>query len=217
MSVIESKAGMQSLNALLQPLAGMINRRIREKTPARALCEHLDGRTMALRVKDSSLTAYLRVEEDALLLTSEYSGEPDVVLTGTIVALARLAGSSGEAVIREGGIDLNGDALVAQQFQKLLQLGRPDAEDELARLLGQGAAHGVGTMARNFHAWSRDARATMQQNVAEYLQEETRAVPGRHEIEAFQSDIELLRDEVARLEARVKRIHTSQNTSVTRR
>jgi ubiquinone biosynthesis protein UbiJ len=46
----------------------------------------------------------------------------------------------------------------------------------------------------------------MQQNVGEYLQEEIRAVPGRHEVEAFRQDVRTLRDDVARFEARLNQL-----------
>ena len=42
----------------------------------------------------------------------------------------------------------------------------------------------------------------MQQNIGEYLQEESRTVPGRHETDTFRDQVNALRDDVARCEAR---------------
>ena len=201
---------MENLNALMRPIAGMINRRIKEKTPARKLCSELDGRSMALRVKDSSLAVYLLVDNGEISMSGTYANEPDVVVCGSIVALSGLAGAAGDDRLRQGDIDMSGDALVAQQFQRLLYYGRPDPEDELANVIGRVAAHGVGEFARGLRSWSQGARETMQQNVAEYLQEESRAVPGRDEIDSFQLGVDELRDDVARLEARVRRVLDTQ-------
>ena len=57
--------------------------------------------------------------------------------------------------------------------------------------------------------WARDARATMEANVREYLQEESRELPSRYEIERFTRDLNVLRDDVERAEARLARLEES--------
>jgi len=54
--------------------------------------------------------------------------------------------------------------------------------------------------------WARDARRTLGSNIREYLQEESREVPSRYELERFVKQVGSLRDDVARLEARLKRM-----------
>jgi ubiquinone biosynthesis protein UbiJ len=46
----------------------------------------------------------------------------------------------------------------------------------------------------------------MGANIREYLQEESRDVPSRYEVERFSSDVGELRDDVERLAARVRRL-----------
>jgi len=46
----------------------------------------------------------------------------------------------------------------------------------------------------------------MGDNIREYLQEESGEVPSRYEVERFTRQLEALRDDVARLEARVDRL-----------
>ena len=197
---------MDTLNSMLRPAVSLINRQIDAKTPARALADELDGRVFALRVRDTALAVYLRIEAGAVTLTGACEDEPDVVTTGSLVSLARLAGPAGEDLVRDGMIDIAGDALLASRFRKLLSYGRPDLEEELSSVIGDAAAHGIGEFVRGLGSWGRDAGRTMQQNVGEYLQEESRAVPGRHEAEAFREDVGTLRDDVARFEARLKRL-----------
>ncbi len=87
-----------------------------------------------------------------------------------------------------------------------MMLCAPDPEEELSHWVGDVAAHSIGTMARQLRDWSRDAATTMTSNVAEYLQEERREVPTRYEVNRFQGDVQKLRDDVARAEARVNRL-----------
>jgi len=196
---------MSALEPLLRPLAAMINRQVTAKSPARELCSELDGRTFALRVPDTSLAMYLSVETDRVILSDDYVDDPDVIATGSLISLARLAGPAAEDLIRDGSIDISGDADVAGQFRKLLSYGQPDIEEELATVIGDVAAHGIGNFVRGVSGWSREAGATMQQNISEYLQEESRTVPARHEADEFRAEINSLRDDVARFEARLKK------------
>lgn len=197
---------MNALEPLLRPVAAMINRQVRAKTPARELCRELDGRTFALRVPDTALAMYLTVETDHVFLSGEYIDDPDVVATGSLVSLARLAGPAADDLIRDGVVDIEGDAVVASQFRKLLRYGQPDLEEELSAVIGDVAAHGIGNIVRGVAGWTREASATMQQNISEYLQEESRAVPGRHEADEFRENVNSLRDDVARFEARLKKL-----------
>jgi ubiquinone biosynthesis protein UbiJ len=194
---------MNALETLLRPAAAMINRQIGGMTPARELCDELDGRVFAMRVPDTALALYLIVEGGGVVMTGDYTGEPDVVVSGSPLALARLAGPAGEDLLRDGSIDITGDAVMAGQFRKLLQYGRPDLEEELSGVVGDVAAHGIGEFFRGIGRWSVEAGETMGQNVGEYLKEERQAVPGRHEVDAFRADVNTLRDDVARFEARL--------------
>jgi len=207
---------MSSLEPLLRPATAMINRQIQATTPARELCERLDNRVMAVRVKDTALAVYILVHDQMIELSGEYTDDPDVVVTGSLVSLAKLSGPSGEAAIRHGEIDISGDALAAQDFQKLLTYAKPDIEEELSMVIGDAAAHGVGELFRGIGAWRQNARATMSQNISEYLQEESRAVPTRDEVNDFRRHVDTLRDDVARLDARLQKIATRRTTDESR-
>jgi len=196
---------MDALAAMLRPIISVVNRQISAKTPARELCAELEGRVVTLRVRDTALAVSLRVREETLEFCDP-GDDPDVAITGSLFALAGLAMSRGERLIRDGTIDLVGDAEVAQSFQRLLAYGRPDIEEELSAVIGDVAAHGVGDVARAVGRWARDAGTTMRQNLGEYLQEESRVVPSRHEADAFRADVERLRDDVDRAEARIRRL-----------
>jgi ubiquinone biosynthesis protein UbiJ len=54
--------------------------------------------------------------------------------------------------------------------------------------------------------WARDARSTMGNNVREYLQEESRDLPTRYEVDRFSVRLGVLRDDVERLAARLRRL-----------
>lgn len=198
---------MDPLERLLRPIAGMINRQVQAKTPARELCEELNGKVIAVRVRDTGLAMYFAVNEDGLTLSLD-GPEPDLAITGTLFSLAGLAASGGEGALRDGSFEIAGDVYTAQAFQKLMSFGRPDLEEELSGLVGDVAAHGIGDAARSFGRWVSEARGTMRQNMSEYLQEESQAVPSRYEVDRFRKRVNTLRDDVDRLEARLRRVES---------
>lgn len=197
---------MDALQTILRPIVRLLNRNIQATTPARELCAELAETVVAVRVRDTALVAYFIVLDDTLDLVADTEREPNVVITGSLITLARMTGQSGEAAIRDGSLDLTGDAEIAQQFQRLLTFAKPDIEEELSRIVGDVAAHGLGEMARGIGRWGRAARSTMGANVREYLQEESRDVPSRYEVDKFAASVSTLRDDVDRLEARLNQL-----------
>jgi ubiquinone biosynthesis accessory factor UbiJ len=203
---------MNALEKILQPFAAIANRQIRMKTPARELAQELQGSVVGVRVRNSALAMYFHINEGGISVSSDYDGVPDAVITGSLLTLAQLAGRSGEEAIREGSLELTGDATLAQSFQRLLWHARPELEEELSGVIGDVAAHGLGNLARGVSDWGRKAGSTLRQNLSEYLQEESRAVPSRYEVDKFRGDVEKVRDDVARLEARLKRLEQNIGT-----
>ncbi len=197
---------MDALETLLRPVTNILNRNIQDTTPARAICKQLNGKTIAVRVRDTALAMYFEINDEVITLATDSESEPDVVITGSLVTLALMAGTMGEAALRDGSLDLTGDAYTAQSFQELLAYAKPDIEEELSNLVGDAAAYRLGEFARGFGKWSRDARATIDANIREYLQEESGTLPSRYEVDRFTQRVDSLRDDVARLEARFDRI-----------
>ncbi|MGI9272471.1 MAG: ubiquinone biosynthesis accessory factor UbiJ [Woeseiaceae bacterium] len=194
------------LEVLLRPVAEILNRNIDETTPARELAGELNGTTIAIRASDTSISAFFSFAEELVTLKTEYDEDPDVVISGSLVTLARMIGGGGEAAIRSGDLELSGDAATAQRFQKLLDYAKPDIEEELSRIIGDVAAHRLAQIARGIGNWARETRSTMGGNVREYLQEESREVPTRYEVDRFTQQVGTLRDDVERVAARLNRL-----------
>lgn len=201
---------MDPLETLLRPVTNILNRNIQEITPARDLCKQLDGKTIAVRVRNTALAMYFQISDEVVVLTAASESDPDVVLTGSLLTLASMAGTSAGAsrgsAVRDGALDLTGDAYTAQAFQELLGYAKPDIEEELSTLIGDVAAHRAGQIARGVGNWAKETRKTLGSNIREYLQEESGDVPSRYEVERFTHQVDSLRDDVARLEARLNRL-----------
>lgn len=191
---------------LLERLESTLNRGLSDSRKAQALCRQLDGRVMSLTVQGTPLAFFLKAEGGRIALAPRHDGAADASLSGTPIALLALAGPRAEGALRGGGVRIEGDAEVAQKFRELLAQAQPDFEEELARVVGDVAARRVANVARGFLDWGRKASDSLATNVVEYLQEEGRDLPTRVEVEEFLADVDRLRDDTGRLEARLARL-----------
>ncbi|HVF15410.1 MAG TPA: SCP2 sterol-binding domain-containing protein [Steroidobacteraceae bacterium] len=187
----------------LTSLESVLNRNIIGSATARRLCKQLEGKILALHITGLPLSLFFRSEGERMSIDTAKGEAPAASLSGTPLSLLRLAGPTPEAAVRSGSIHIEGDAEIAQAFSELLKQAQPDLEEELSRVIGDVAAHQVGNVARAALRFGRRAADTFTQNVAEFLQEEGRDVPTRIEVDEFFADVDKLRDDVARLEARL--------------
>jgi ubiquinone biosynthesis protein UbiJ len=187
----------------LTPLESVLNRNIGASTQARELCRRLDGKTLALHVSGAPASVYIHAQGEHVSVASRSDVEPAATLSGSPLALLKLAGAAPENAVRSGGVQISGDAEVAQTFRDLLARARPDLEEELARIIGDVAAHQLGNAARSVLNFGRRAANTFAQNVAEFLQEEGRDVPSRTEADEFTAGVDRVREDADRLEARL--------------
>lgn len=167
----------------------------------------LHGRVILIEVAGFGTRIYVIPGADRLLLHGDYGGAPDCVLRGSPLALARLGTSPHkEDSLFSGEVEVEGDTDLAQAFGDVLGGIAVDWEEQLARLVGDTAAHQLGVRTRALGDWGRRSAATLRADLTEYLQEEARLLPGRFEVAAFMDEVDRLRDDVERLAARVDRL-----------
>lgn len=195
---------------LLRPLEEMLNRRIAGSSRARALLGALAGRSLELRFAATPLRIRLAESSGTLTMRPADEEPADAVIEGTPLSFLRLTTGEAAKSIRAGGMDVRGDAEIAEGFRRLLEAARPDFEEELSRFTGDAAAHYLAGFAREAAAFGQRAGDTLARNTAEYLTEESRDLPVRVEVEEFLEDVDRLREAVDRLDARVAALVRAQ-------
>ncbi|HET7569938.1 MAG TPA: SCP2 sterol-binding domain-containing protein [Gammaproteobacteria bacterium] len=190
------------------PIAGVVDRALnaylrRLDDPERSL-NGLAGRVLIVELTDLGWVFQIIFSIDRVHVRGRGELPPDTRLSGSVIAF----GDAAAHRFRElpTGIEVHGDAEVAQHFTRLLAEADIDWEEALARRIGDFPAHQMGRLTRSVAAWSRRVVKTLTADVGEYLQEEARYLPSRAEIDAFLGDVDALRNDCDRLEARMKRL-----------
>lgn len=132
----------------------------------------------------------------------------DLTLAGSVPDFLRfLAGIRREPLPEEpfGRLEVHGDPDARAEFVELLRRIDPDWEALLARAVGGVAAHAMSrtTLGRLLHA--RRSAARLVDDLAEYLEEESRLVPDPPARTRFADGVQALADKVAELEERLDR------------
>lgn len=191
--------------ALLAPLQQALDGLVAARRRSQDECRALDGRTVAVELRELALTLYFTAEDGRLLVRGE--GEPEARIRGTLPVFARAM--LGDHHGAPPGLTVEGDAPLARDFQRLLAGLEFDWEERLSGLIGDTLAHQVGNLARGFAAWGRYAGGRLAHDLTEYLQRETRDLPHRAEVEVFLRGVDATRDDVERLAARLARLESS--------
>jgi len=137
------------------------------------------------------------------------TGEDAMDLTLTIKpgALPHLLSGS-DALLQH--VDISGNADLASTVQFLFRNLKWDAEEDLSKLIGDIAARRIAAAGRDFFAWQKDALLRTGQNFAEYWTEEQPLLVRPEEVARFSRDVETLRDDVTRLEARLAQLQANR-------
>ncbi|HKJ76293.1 MAG TPA: SCP2 sterol-binding domain-containing protein [Gammaproteobacteria bacterium] len=192
--------------AVLAALETALNRALALDPETAERLAGLEGRVIAIELRGLEQTLYLLPLADGVRLFGEYEGEPDTVLSGTPFALARMgAGPTGTGLF-SGEVTLRGDTELGQRVKAILGGLAIDWEEHLSRYTGDILAHQAGNLFRGLRDWGRQARADLERDAVDYVQEERRLLPTRAEVDAFAEDVATARDDVERLEARIKHL-----------
>lgn len=188
---------------ITERLQAVVDRHVAGSPRARELLAALEGRSLHVKVKFTPWAGAAQASSGRLQLSKHAQGAADVVISGTPLSLVALSKEAPTDVIRRGDVRLDGDGEVAEKFQELLVLLRPDLEGELARVIGDVPAHGLASLVGKVMGYGRSATRTQVRNVGEYLAHESRDLVPRAEAAAFLEGVDALREQVDRVVARV--------------
>ena len=173
---------------------------------ARGKLAEVAGKVIALEVTGLDLHLYFVPNETGVQVLGRYGDEPDTVIRGTPMSLARLsAAEDANRVVLSGDVEIDGNTHAGRVFREALAAVDLDWEELLSRAVGDIAAHQIGNALRGLGGWARRSAASLRMDVTEYLQEESRDLPTRFEVEDFLNGVDDFRDGVERLAARVAR------------
>lgn len=202
------------LSGLLASVESGVNRILRLDSTALARMRPLTGKVIAVECASPALHLFILPSDEGLLLAAQWAADADCTLRAPASSLLHLALSKDKTAVLHGPqVDLEGDSHVLMELAAILQDLELDWEFELSRWIGPVATALIAGHVRSRANWYQHGFASLNQNLAEYLSEEARTLVGEREAQARFNELDQLKLDMDRLEARVERLSRSLNTS----
>lgn len=192
---------------LISVLESALNKYILLDKNAGLMLTPLAGKVIAINVQPFDETIYLCPSKDSIQLLDQFPDQPDTILTGSLSTLG-LMGLSATPMraLFSGEVKIEGDIHAGQQFQELFAKLDIDLEQQVAQFTGETIAHNISQLFRAGRDWSKESIETFRLNAAEFLQEETRDLPAKAEMDIFCQQVDELRTDFDRLQSRLARL-----------
>ena len=202
------------LQGLLASVEHGLNRVLRLDSTALARLAHLTGKVIAVDCRSPAVQLFILPSDEGLLLATQWAAEADCTLRAPASSLLHLALSRNKtAILHSPEVELEGDSAVLMDLAAVLQDLELDWEYELSRWIGPVATQLISGHLRSRSRWYQQGFASLNQNLAEYLSEESRTLVGEREAQARFRELDKAKIDLERLEARFERLSRSLDPS----
>jgi len=192
------------LSLLLKPIALALNTALAQDPETQDKLKQFEHHRIAIKINDLNQSIFIELNEQQLQLSSYSDKAADLTISSNAITLVKL-GSDPESLF-SSEIEIHGDVQFAKQLRDLLADFDFDWEAQLAHVTGDTLAYPLAHGIRQAVSWIKNSHYSLQQTTAEFLREEIRILPDKSQVIEYMSDIDSLRADFDRLEARINRL-----------
>ena len=168
----------------------------------------LAGKVIAINITPFNETIYLCPSEKIIQFMDVTHDSVDTTLTGSLSALGLMGLSNTPArSFFSGDVSITGDLAVGQQFQQLFAKLDIDIEEQVSHLTGDVVAHKIGNFFKHAHNWHQESLNSIQLNISEFLQDESKDLPPEPEVNIFTQQVDKLTEDMDRAEAKIQQLN----------
>jgi ubiquinone biosynthesis protein UbiJ len=169
----------------------------------------LSPKVLALNFENPSFCVYVRFL-DGIQLLNHFEEQPDASLKGPVSAFINLARNDDkQAALMQSDIQIQGSSQLALSLADAMSQLEIDFEAMIAELTGPVAAHLIGKNLRNAVSWLKNTGDKLKQDSVEFVRDELQLAPHKLEGESSFADIQKIKMDTERLEARINRLKQS--------
>ena len=189
----------------LATLTQSINSYLDLDPASRERMKELHGKAITIELLPMHFTFQCLFNDTGIHIELGHSHPTDTTIRGTplqmlAVAMAR---DNRQRFFAEDLI-IEGNAEFGQQVTELFDDLNIDWEDHLSRIVGDVPAYHANRFIHRMTSWLNRAGASLTQDLNEYIHEEAKWLPTREALQDFFSEIDSLRMDVDRMEAKIR-------------
>jgi len=181
----------------------LLNRKLKDSITAREFCKTLSGKVLEIDIEAVPDTILIAPIGETIELLSDKTIKPNVVFSGSIMSFMQATQSKPMELVRAGKLKMKGDAVLAGQFQRLIELAMPDWQEEIAKMFGDYAGPQISNLVQGLIGFGQQIFNGFNSKADEHFQQEGNATPSRSEFDEFSEDVNNLQKELDDLDARL--------------
>jgi len=195
------------LTVLGRALEAALNRAVALDDETQQRLKALNGRAIAIDFSGVGVAMRIAVENDRLQVGPAFAADADLKLRASPASFLAMAFRRGESTaLPAGKVEISGDAELARRIEKLVRNFQPDIEEAFTRVFGDVIGYQIAQAFKRAFDWSRESAKNLLQDSADFLRDESRDLVAPAEMEQFLDEVDTLRDDTDRLEARIARV-----------
>jgi len=199
-------------DAVTAILETSINRYLALDFSAQDNLNALNNKSVELNIKEISSPVFFNIVNQHVKVLSTFTDDPDVRMTTTVPVLLKMGLSKeDDEALLGGDFEMSGNMDVGRQFRYIFKNVDIDWEEIISKYTGDIVAHKLGNGFRKLNHWLANTKDTIRNDIAEYLQEESRQLPSSREVDDYLQAVDDVRMAVERAEARLKQFSSSQD------
>ncbi|MFZ0219192.1 MAG: SCP2 sterol-binding domain-containing protein [Candidatus Aquirickettsiella sp.] len=189
-------------NIILSAQEAILNRYLNLDPESKEHLRKLSGKIV--KIEWGPLTYYWLFKFDSIYLSKDHNGTADLTLRGSTFDFLRVAFINKDKALTDIPLQVSGDMEFGKQFKDFFSNLEIDYEEQLSKILGDAIAYPMIQILKAISLWTRQSLRNSGQNLTNYVQTEMNWLVSDEELQLFFSDVDDLRDDCARLEARIK-------------
>lgn len=160
------------------------------------------GKTLYINFKDLNMDLFLIIHPEKVHVHSVFPDTPDTIVSGSFLSFIKQlrAESPSQDISVEGDVDL------AHDMMRLFKNIDINWEEYSAFLIGDLPTHHFSNFVRRCKKAVNHISSRSIEDAVDFVQEEKRFLPTKEQVEDFYEDIQELRHNIDRLEARLNRL-----------
>jgi ubiquinone biosynthesis protein UbiJ len=132
----------------------------------------LEGRLLQLDLEGLNITLFFTFKHGNVRVSLEAEGKPDTTISGTPVALFSMAEPEDtDWGLPDSNVQINGDASLARDLERIFSKLEPDWEGPLSGMLGDTAGHQIAQGIRHGVDTARDTAKTASKLFSDFMKD----------------------------------------------
>jgi len=167
----------------------------------------LNNHVITIELNGLALIFQLVFNESNIQVKTHAFSKPDTTIKGTPLSLLHMTLTSDRKKFFAEDVIIEGNLELGQQVIDLFDTLEIDWEEYISRITGDVPAHQIHRAVSHLKDFTKRLRKTLIHNINEYVHEEKILFPAPEALQDFFQEVDILRMDTDRLEARIAQLH----------